>query len=122
MFFDLSKFYENINLERLEDRCRRLGFPMVIARLSIFAYKVGRFLSLGGWLEGPYFCVNGIIADCSMATTLIRVYCMEGYDSIPLAPSASLDVYIDDQGLSSTGSADSLRRRVRRRRCQGTTG
>eukprot|EP00959_Pyramimonas_sp_CCMP1952_P397355 8325859-Pyramimonas_sp.AAC.1 len=38
-----------------------------------------------------------------MATTLIRVYCMEGYDSIPLSPAASLDVYIDDQGLSSTG-------------------
>eukprot|EP00959_Pyramimonas_sp_CCMP1952_P107202 2241360-Pyramimonas_sp.AAC.1 len=38
-----------------------------------------------------------------MATTLIRVYCMEGYDSIPLSPSASLDAYIDDQGLSSTG-------------------
>eukprot|EP00959_Pyramimonas_sp_CCMP1952_P454549 9470067-Pyramimonas_sp.AAC.1 len=28
---------------------------------------------------------------------------MEGYDSIPLAPSASSDVYIGDQGSSSTG-------------------
>ena len=76
---------------------------MIIARVCLCAYRVGRFLSLGGWLEGPYFCQNGVIAGCSMATTLIRVYCLEGYDSIPLPPSTSLDVYIDDQGLSSTG-------------------
>eukprot|EP00959_Pyramimonas_sp_CCMP1952_P399116 8363199-Pyramimonas_sp.AAC.1 len=38
-----------------------------------------------------------------MATTLIRVYCLDGYDSIPLAPSPSLDVYNDGQGLSSAG-------------------
>eukprot|EP00959_Pyramimonas_sp_CCMP1952_P163389 3415893-Pyramimonas_sp.AAC.1 len=40
-----------------------------------------------------------------MATTLIRVYCAEGYDSIPLPMGTELDVYIDDQGLSATGKS-----------------
>eukprot|EP00959_Pyramimonas_sp_CCMP1952_P266832 5578529-Pyramimonas_sp.AAC.1 len=40
-----------------------------------------------------------------MATTLIRVYCAEGYDSIPLPMGTDLGVYIDDQGLSATGES-----------------
>eukprot|EP00959_Pyramimonas_sp_CCMP1952_P296478 6202218-Pyramimonas_sp.AAC.1 len=40
-----------------------------------------------------------------MATTLIRVHCAEGYDSIPLPMGTDLDVYIDDQGLSATGKS-----------------
>eukprot|EP00959_Pyramimonas_sp_CCMP1952_P136755 2861765-Pyramimonas_sp.AAC.1 len=58
----LSKFYENIDLAKLEDRCKRLGFPSAIMGLSIYVHRCGRLLSLGGWLEGPYFCVNGVIA------------------------------------------------------------
>eukprot|EP00959_Pyramimonas_sp_CCMP1952_P319735 6690239-Pyramimonas_sp.AAC.1 len=40
-----------------------------------------------------------------MATTLIRVYCAEGYDAMPLPMGTDLDVYIDDQGLSATGKS-----------------
>eukprot|EP00959_Pyramimonas_sp_CCMP1952_P146280 3062308-Pyramimonas_sp.AAC.1 len=40
-----------------------------------------------------------------MATTLIRVYRAECYDSIPLPIGTGLDVYIDDQGLSAAGKS-----------------
>eukprot|EP00959_Pyramimonas_sp_CCMP1952_P317113 6637183-Pyramimonas_sp.AAC.1 len=87
----MSKFYEHTSLESLEDRCRARGFPLVIARVCLYAYRCGRFMCLGGCVDGPYFARKGVVAGCSMATTFVRVFCMNGYDRIPPIPRLGLD-------------------------------
>ena len=103
VLFDLRKLYENICLDELAIRCTKHDFPLAIPRLRIHAYRCGRFLYLGGWLDGPYLCRKGVVAGCSMATTFIRVDCQDGYDSLPMRPHLDLDVYVDDQGITCTG-------------------
>eukprot|EP00959_Pyramimonas_sp_CCMP1952_P316616 6627076-Pyramimonas_sp.AAC.1 len=40
-----------------------------------------------------------------MATSLVRVYCAEGYDSMPFPHGLDMDVYTDDPCLSATGNS-----------------
>eukprot|EP00959_Pyramimonas_sp_CCMP1952_P242217 5062923-Pyramimonas_sp.AAC.1 len=77
-----------------------------MARLAIRAYRAPRFLSLGGCLDGPWFVFSGIVAGCSLATTLIRVNSIEALDLIVLRPCCDLALYIDDSGLSTGPIAD----------------
>ena len=49
---------------------------------------------------------TGIVAGCTFATSLIRVFAMEAFDSIPRGPD--FDVYVDDLSLSATGTARSV--------------
>eukprot|EP00959_Pyramimonas_sp_CCMP1952_P146331 3063263-Pyramimonas_sp.AAC.1 len=100
----MFKYYELIDLERLQDRCLRLGFPAAMAKLAVRAYRAPRFLSLGGCLDGPWYAFSGIIAGCSLATTLIRVNSVESLDLVRLRQGAQLALYIDDSGLSAVGT------------------
>eukprot|EP00959_Pyramimonas_sp_CCMP1952_P445589 9329209-Pyramimonas_sp.AAC.1 len=43
-----------------------------------------------------------------MATTLVKAHGIEVFDSVPIAPNTTLDLYIDDTALNSVGSVDSV--------------
>eukprot|EP00959_Pyramimonas_sp_CCMP1952_P351524 7365051-Pyramimonas_sp.AAC.1 len=73
-----------------------------------FAFRGGRFLSLGRLLSGPLHVQRGVVAGCSFATTFIRVFGLDAFDSIPVAPRLELDIYIDDCGLSASGSRSNV--------------
>ncbi len=73
-------------------------------------------LGLPSWLGGVLCGVVspsqrasfGVVAGCSMATTLIKAHGMEAFGSVPIAPNTALDIYIDDTALNSVGSADTV--------------
>ena len=71
--------------------------------MALQAYRPCRFLTVGGIIEGPFWVINGVIAGCSMATTLIRVLAVGPMDaamaSIP--PPVSFDIFIDDSDSDS---------------------
>eukprot|EP00959_Pyramimonas_sp_CCMP1952_P248733 5199423-Pyramimonas_sp.AAC.1 len=58
-----------------------------------------RFINIAGYIDGPYRAIRGVVAGCSMATTFVRIYYIRSFSSVPLYPSTSLDLYIDDIGL-----------------------
>ena len=55
-------------------------------------------------MVGAYYVTNGVVAGCGFATTMIRINSIPALDSLVFGPGISLDVYIDDYGLSCTGS------------------
>ena len=57
---------------------------------------------------GPFYAINGVVAGCSMATTFFRIYVIPVIDPLELPRPLLLDIYIDDYGVSSTGSESSV--------------
>ena len=73
-----------------------------------------------GVTSGPLRATHGIIAGCSMATTLIRVHALDAFDTVPRSVSlhsidressefSSFDAYIDDTSISAIGSRSYVR-------------
>ena len=88
----MLKYYETNDLDLMMQKCVRHDFPLPNARLSIFALRCGRFLSLGGTPMGLYFAQGGVVARCCFATTLIRVFALDAFDSIPRCPNLDLEI------------------------------
>eukprot|EP00959_Pyramimonas_sp_CCMP1952_P386654 8103534-Pyramimonas_sp.AAC.1 len=55
-------------------------------------------------VTGPFRATRGIIVGCSVATTLIRVFVVKSIEKAGLPCQVRLDMYIDDYGISVTGS------------------
>jgi hypothetical protein len=104
VLLDLYKYYETIDLKLLLWRCKQVNFPLAIARLAIAMYLQARFFVLNGFVDGPFWASGGIIAGCTFATTLIRVYSIASLDMLCIPPQVHFKLYIDDSGLSATGS------------------
>ena len=107
---DLEAFYENIDREILAREAERTGFPMGIVRACLAAYSGPRMLTSQGMLTRAVFPRKGIIAGCSLATTLIRVYMVNAMDEAltRLPQGVNTDVFIDDLALSVEGSKEEV--------------
>eukprot|EP00959_Pyramimonas_sp_CCMP1952_P032819 688040-Pyramimonas_sp.AAC.2 len=105
----MSKFYELFVLGLLLDRCRRVGFPSQVSRRCVFAYQRARFLLMYGSVNGPWLAIKGVIAGCSIATTLVRIYLvLDPGSRLTLPRSVTLDAYIDDCALTCMGSVETV--------------
>eukprot|EP00959_Pyramimonas_sp_CCMP1952_P023802 499323-Pyramimonas_sp.AAC.1 len=56
-------------------------------------------------VAGPFFARRGVVAGCSMATTLVRAYILGAMSNLRLPRGVFLAQFIDDSGLDSTGKA-----------------
>jgi hypothetical protein len=70
---DLKKFYEALDHGLLLERAARHGFPMQIVRLAVAAYRGPRVIRMGSFIARELFADRGVIAGCSLATTLTKV-------------------------------------------------
>ncbi len=104
LLWDLVKFYESFNLQLLEERGIRLGFPPALLYLALRAYRAPRFVTINGYADGPFYARKGLTAGCSLATTFVRIYCIEAYDKIPITPSQQFFNFIDDDSVACAGS------------------
>ncbi len=103
--WDMFKFYELFNLQKLENRALQLGFNPVILKCVLNAYRYARHLLMNGSYEAAVYAFCGIVAGCSMATTLVKIYCLQPFDSVCAAwPRVDFDFYIDDLTGSAVGS------------------
>ncbi len=104
---DLDKFYEHIEHQDLLDRAARLGFPEPLARLALAAYGGPRMIRLRDFVAEEVYADRGVVAGCSLATTLTKVYTLEAYDQfVEECPDAQFDNYIDDNVISAEGGKD----------------
>eukprot|EP00972_Heterocapsa_arctica_P074331 10970455-Heterocapsa_arctica.AAC.1 len=78
---------------------------MEILRVSLAAYTGPRYLSMDNMVALALFASNGIIAECSLATTYVRIYCIRPFDKfVYYCPNVDFDAYIDDLTVGATGT------------------
>ncbi len=102
---DLAAFYEGLDRGRLVDEATAVGFPLALVRAALGAYSMARMLTLQGRFAQELHATRGIVAGCSLATTLVKVYYLRDLDRVVsrVPASINLDVFIDDVTLSAVG-------------------
>ena len=104
VLLDLWKAYETVLPGILLREGLASGFPPTLLVMAIKLYRIPRVLKLLGALSLPYFSKQGIIAGCSLATSLLRALLYRSLVRI----SAQYDVIsftlvVDDLSLQWAG-------------------
>ncbi len=102
---DLRSFFETIGRERLVAEAAALGFPLPLVRAALGAYANARVMVLQGRVARELYPTRGVVAGCSLATTLVKVFYVRSFDTFiaRAPPGVILDAYIDDATLSMVG-------------------
>ena len=98
------KAYEHVRHDRLIDFARRRKFPLILLRMCVAAYGGARRLVVEGVCTEP-FSIGGqsLIAGCSFATTLLKVYLLSVFDMLSRWHSGvELHVFVDDVDFNAT--------------------
>ncbi len=105
---DMESFYETINRDLLLVEAQALGFPLNLVRASLAAYSAPRVLTLNGIAAKELHPRRGIIAGCTFASSLVKVFYLRRLDTVVKAPpgGTNLDVYIDDVAVLAEGPKD----------------
>ena len=107
---DLSKFYERMPHGLLLRCAKEMGFHPVVARLAIFAYGGNRRIRVDGGFSRSISVGQGIIAGCSLATSLVKVFMWKALDlAYTRFPMIKLRVYLDDLLLQRVGKPGNFR-------------
>ncbi len=104
VLLDLEKFFEYIDHDALFDRAVRLGLPEPLVRLALASYAGPRRIRLRDFIAQEVYADRGVVAGCSLASTLIKAYVIEAYDEfVEQAPGIRFDSHVDDNVLSCEG-------------------
>ncbi len=111
---DLQAFFEHIDRDLLLAEAAALGFPIPIVRAALAAYSSARMLAMGGRMSREMYPTIGVIAGCSLAMVLTKIYCVRALDDFvkKAPPGVKLDTFVDDFTISMVGKpqvvADSI--------------
>ncbi len=107
---DLQSFFENVDRDRLLAEAAALGFPTPIVRAALAAYSSARMLSMGGRMCREMYPTIGVVAGCSLAMVLTKIYCLRALEDFvsKAPPGVKLDTYVDDFTLSMVGKPQAV--------------
>ncbi len=107
---DMEAFYETVDRELLLHEARVLGFPTCLVRASLATYAAPRMITHGRYASREVHPRRGIVAGCSFATTLVKVFYLRRLDALSreIPASVRIDAYIDDLALTAEGSKASV--------------
>ena len=77
LLWDLEKFYDNISIPILLERCAELEYPLVIYALGILMHMAPRIIKAHDCYMMVGIPFNGIIAGCTQSTTFAKVLLMD---------------------------------------------
>ena len=107
---DLSKFYERIPHWMLMRCAQEEGFHPTVAWLAVQAYGGCRRIRVEQAFSRLVWVYPGIIAGCSLATTLVKVFMWTMLDmATKRFPMIKLRVYLDDLLLQWVGKLRNAR-------------
>ncbi len=109
---DMESFYEGIDRDALLTEAQAVGFPTVLVKCCLAAYAAPRMLTLNGIAAREMHPRRGLIAGCTFATTLVKVFYVRRVDAIAskLPDGTAVDFYIDDVAVSVEGPRDRVAR------------
>ncbi len=102
---DLAAFFETVDRQVLMREAAALHYPMPVLRGALAAYSAARFVTLQGRVSRELYPTVGVIAGCSLAMSLTKVFYLRTLDAFVarLPPTITLDVHVDDLTLSAIG-------------------
>ena len=104
---DLVKAFERVPHHLLAAAAARKGYPLVLLRLSLAAYRMQRAIGIEGVFSHLLVATRGITAGSGMATTELRILLI---DVIVVAnrnwPLAQLVLYVDDLAVTASAAAE----------------
>ena len=101
---DLEKCYELIPFRFILEEAREVGFPAVLAEMAIAMYAGRRRVIFNKVYSRAVKTNKGIVAGCSIATTLIKVCLFRILRRVwTLYPSITPRIYLDDISLQWKG-------------------
>ncbi len=102
---DLAAFFETIDRQVLMREAAALGYPAPLLRAALAAYSSARMVTLHGRVAREVYPTVGVIAGCSLAMSLVKLFYLRAMDSlvVRLPSSVVLDVHVDDLTLSAIG-------------------
>ena len=100
---DLVKAFERIPHAHLVRAARRHGYSLVVLRLSLAAYRLGRAVGVEGIFSRILVATRGITAGSGFATTELRVLLGTVVEVASKCwPQADLKLYVDDLTIAAT--------------------
>ena len=108
--WDMKSLYEKFCHGKMKQRAHKHDFDPVITEVTLAAYKSARFLvDSGGATTLAGYASSGMPAGCIFATTWVKIYCLDAFDSVTAEfLLLRLDAYIDDIASSATGEHNSI--------------
>ena len=103
---DVTAFYESIDHTALRTAAAATGFPSVLLEAALASYGIERRVKYGAFVADKRFATRGVVAGCSLATTLVKVYVLQHMDALVIRfPLVSWNVFIDDVGAEMTSDS-----------------
>ena len=104
---DIAAFYESLDHDALRRAARKHDFPETLLEAALAVYgTMARHVINGGYTAPARWATRGVIAGCSLATTLVKLYLLDIMDGLSMQfPETQLNVFIDDVAITSTGAA-----------------
>ncbi len=102
---DLAAFFETIDRERLMNEATAMGYPPALLRGAMAAYSSARMLTLQGRVAREVHPTEGVIAGCSLAMSLVKLFYVRELDQLVsrLPPTVTIDIHVDDVTLAGMG-------------------
>ena len=81
------------------------GYPLLLLRLSLAAYRIARVVGVGGIFSRLIYPTRGIVAGSGFATRELRALVIGVFDRVTAAcVEIRLTVYVDDATIECTGT------------------
>ncbi len=97
---DMEKFYEYIPHGLVAQKALKLGFPPAVALLAVRQYGSERRIAVNGCLTEGVLTDRGVVAGCSIATSIVKLVLVEVIDDVKNKfPRLLLFNYLDDLTL-----------------------
>ena len=104
---DLVKAFERIPHHLVADAAARLGFNLVVLRLSLASYRLARAIGVDGTFSVLLIATRGITAGSGFATLELRILLHEAIViSTRRWPLLQLYVYVDDLTIAAAGTSE----------------
>ncbi len=102
---DLAAFFETVDRDTLMREAQALNYPVPVLRAALAAYAAPRMLTLQGRVARELHPTVGVIAGCSLAMSLVKLFYLRAFDDLAarLPPAVTLDVHVDDVTLAAIG-------------------
>ena len=101
---DLTKCFERLPHHAIVREARRLGYNLMLLRLSLDAYRMRRVIGIDGRYSDYVTACRGITAGSGFATTELRVLLFTMISVVcRYWTTAQIMVYVDDITITSSG-------------------
>ncbi len=105
VLWDLLKCFEHGRHFLLVQEVDKVGFPVVIARMSAEMYRAERRLVIDDAISEAIRPTRGFMAGCARALALIKVLMIRRMDAyVARHPRVNLDIYVDDVEIQAVGT------------------